>query len=118
MVVLFSKDKNLDNAMKQLIEWKILEYVEAGNSYQVTQAFREFIKKMYDKWTADPDSFPFKEGNSSNSVHDFFAYLIEQYIDANVLAAKDIKDRAAIVAIFASFVQELDLKTHDERYEN
>lgn len=72
---------------------------------------------MYDKWTADPDSFPFKEGNSNDSsgVYDFFAYLIEQYIGVNALAGRD---GTAILAIFASLVQELDLKTHDERYEN
>lgn len=39
MVVRFAQDKNLDNAMKQLIEWKILEYVKASDSYQVTEAF-------------------------------------------------------------------------------
>ncbi len=39
MVVRFSKDKNLDNAMKQLIEWKILEYSADGDSYQTTEAF-------------------------------------------------------------------------------
>jgi len=72
---------------------------------------------MYDKWTADPDSFPFKEeGNSSNSVYDFFAYLIERYVGANNALAS--KDRTAILAVFTSLVQELDLKTHDERYEN
>jgi len=105
--------------MKQLIEWKILEYREASDSYQATEAFRKFVKKMYDKWTADPDSFPFKgEGNisDSSSVYDFFAYLIERYVGLNnVLAGKD---GTAILAVFASFVQELDLKTHDERYES
>ncbi|MEP0824873.1 MAG: hypothetical protein HRF40_05255 [Nitrososphaera sp.] len=115
MVVRFSKDKNLENAIKQLLEWKILEYVEAGDSYQATEVFREFVKSLYDKWTADPgDSFPFKEGNSS--VHDFFAYLIEQYIGVNNALAG--KDRTAILAIFASLVQEMDSKMHDERYEN
>lgn len=114
--------KNLDNAMKQLIEWKILEYVKASDSYQVTEAFHKFIKKMYDKWTADPDSFPFKEEGNSNdsdgSIYDFFAHLIEQYIGVDVLAGKDKEDRTAILAVFTSLVQELDLKTHDERYEN
>lgn len=45
VIVRFSKDKNLDSAMKQLIEWRILEYVEAGDSYQATEAFREFVKR-------------------------------------------------------------------------
>lgn len=112
MVVRFAQDKNLDNAMKQLIEWKILEYVKASDSYQVTEAFRQFIKKMYDKWTADPDSFPFKEGN--RSVDDFFVYLIDQYVGVNNGLAGKV--RTAILAVFASFVQELDLKAHDERY--
>jgi hypothetical protein len=35
-----------------------------------------------------------------------------------VLTSKDRKDKAAILAIFATIVQELDLKTHDEGYEN
>lgn len=38
-----------------------------------------------------------------------------QYAASNVLVSKD---RTAILAVFASLVQELDLKTHDERYEN
>lgn len=101
--------------MKHLIKWKILEYVEASDSYLTTQAFREFVKSLYDKWTADPDSFPFKE-EGNNSVYDFYAYLIEQYLGANnVLAGKD---RTAVLAVFASFVQELDLKMPDEKYEN
>jgi len=116
MVVRFAKDENLNNAMKQLLEWKILEYVQASDSYQTTEAFRQFIKKMHDKWTAHPDSFAFKEDRNSSSVYDFFAYLIEQYVGANNALAG--KDRTAILAIFASLVQELDLKTCDERYEN
>lgn len=116
-MVHFSEDKNLNNAMEQLIEWKILEYSADGDSYQATEAFREFVKSLYDKWTADPDdSFPFKEEEGNSSVYDFFAYLIERYVGLkNALAGKD---RTAILAVFASFVQELDLKTHDERYEN
>ncbi len=49
-------------------------------------------------------------------MHDFFAYLIEQYIGVNNALAG--KDRTAISAVFASVVQELNLKTYDERYEN
>jgi hypothetical protein len=30
----FSKDKSLDNAMRQLLEWKILEYIETSDSYK------------------------------------------------------------------------------------
>lgn len=103
--------------MKQLIEWKILEYSTDGDSCQTTKAFRQFIKKLYDRWTADPDSFPFKHGENSSSIYDFFAYLIEQHVGVNN-ALEGKKDGAAILAIFASLVQELDLKTHDERYEN
>lgn len=62
MVARFAEDKNLNNAMKQLLERQILEYVEASDSYQTTEAFRQFIKKIYDKWTAvDPDCFPLEE---------------------------------------------------------
>lgn len=118
MVVRFGKDKNLDNAMKQLIEWKILDYSADGDNYQTTEAFRQFIKERYDRWIADPDSFLFKQGGNNSSIHDFFAYLIEQYAGTSMLTSKDRKDRTAILAVFASLVQELDLKTHDERYEN
>jgi hypothetical protein len=48
-----------------------------------------------------------------------FAYLIEQHVgDNNVLANMDRKDRAAILAVFVSFIQELDLKRMIKRYEN
>jgi hypothetical protein len=53
---------------------------------------------------------------TSSRVYDFFAYRIKQYVGVNNALAG--KDRTAILAIFASIVQELDLKTHDERYKN
>lgn len=117
--VRFSDNKNLDNAMKQLIEWKILEYVEASDSYQTTNGFHEFVKKLYVKLATDPYSFPFKgEVNNSKGINDFFAYLIEQYVGDNTTSLADRRDRNAILVVFGTFVQEMGLKARDKIYEN
>ncbi|GEM_PF-2713617 len=100
----FTDDQNLNKAMKQLIEWNILEYLEDKQSYQTTKKFKQFIKSIHDKILANPELFPFKEQgvDETELMFRYGVFFIEEFVGKGALTGKDT---IAIMSIMMSFME-------------